>query len=934
MNRLCLSITIVILLSPSLLAEEPKGALVADFDPAGRFEFGGPVGRRIEANVDGWLIRAPVANPGMLEMFRLRDRKPKPQLVPWAGEFVGKYLISAIGAMRMSDDDRLNRTVRTVIEQLIASQAEDGYLGPFPKDTRLLANWDLWGHYHAMLALMMWHERTGDPAALETCTKAADLICATYLDTERRALDAGSDEMNLAVIHGLARLHRITGEKRYLAMAREIEKDWESAGDYFRTGLAGVEFFQTPRPRWESLHDLQGLVELYQITGDARYRTAFLNLWQSIRRWDRHNTGGFSSGERATGTPYEPAAIETCCTIAWMAITVDALRAAGDPLAADELELSTYNGMLGAQHPSGNWWTYNTPMDGVREASDDTIVFQARAGTPELNCCSVNAPRGLGMLSEWALMRSDDGMVINYYGPMEAELRLNDGLAVTVRQETDYPLDGSARISLTPERAAEFTVKLRIPAWSTESELLLPGSETVRAKPGSYLAVRRRWSPGDEIRLKLEMSLRHESGDGQMFGRMSVYRGPLLLAYDVIHNAVDEEEMPILNPAMLKDARVSFPKEDVGGNRIGRFSPWLFVDVPTGDGKSLRLCDFATAGAGGSRYVSWLRADGLVPPLPVPAEPVDGARVPAGRMLFTWRCPLAADAVRTHTLLVSQTGDFKDPILNIDDNRGSRLVVPAETAKSLKPNTDYYWKLIARNEHGTTESTSPAKRFRIDPSLPPLGDADLTEYGERDDGAMVVADLGGNPDPAYGALAEARGGKPAPGPKGEPAGAVELDGKNQMLIYNVRRFPSRQYTVSVRFAQQPGGAGLGQVFSAWAGGMDDPLRICVQGGQLFARIEAGRSYSTKGVPIEPGRWYHVSVVKDGPQLTLWLDGKQVGQIEVPAEFHSAARDFALGGNPHYTGSSEHLACRVAGLKIYARALSRERIAEISKKGDL
>ena len=259
------------------------------------------------------------------------------------------------------------------------------------------------------------------------------------------------------------------------------------------------------------------------------------------------------------------------------------------------------------------------------------------------------------------------------------------------------------------------------------------------------------------------------------------------------------------------------------------------------------------------------------------------------------------------------------------------MVVPAETAKSLKPNTDYCWKLIARNEHGTAESLSPAKRFRIDPNLPPLADADLTEYGERDDGAMVLADLGPTGAPSYGELAKAKGGKPAPGPKGEPAGAVELDGKKEMLIYKVRRFPSRQYTVSVRFAQQPGGAGLGQVFSAWAGGMDDPLRICVQGGQLFARIESGKSYGTKGVPIEPGRWYHVCVVKDGPQLTLWLDGKQVGEAEVPAEFHSAARDFALGGNPHYTGSSEHLACRVAGLKVYARALSPERIAEISKE---
>ena len=67
-----------------------------------RFLFAGPMGERIKANLDNWLLTAPLANPGMIEMFRLRDRKPKPELVPWAGEFVGKYLVSAIQARRMT----------------------------------------------------------------------------------------------------------------------------------------------------------------------------------------------------------------------------------------------------------------------------------------------------------------------------------------------------------------------------------------------------------------------------------------------------------------------------------------------------------------------------------------------------------------------------------------------------------------------------------------------------------------------------------------------------------------------------------------------------------------------------------------------------------------------------------------------------------------
>ena len=562
-----------------------------------RLAFGGFMGQRIKANLDNWLLIAPLANPGMLEMFRVRDRKPKPELVPWAGEFVGKYLISAIQARRMIDSKELDSLIKWVVGELIDSQAEDGYLGPFTKEERLLGHWDLWGHYHWMQALMMWHEDTGDKDAMNCVIRAADLVCKTYLNTGRKVLDAGSTEMNMAIIHVLGWIYRETNEERYLQMTRQIEKEWEQAGDYFRTGLAGTEFYKTPKPRWESLHDIQGLVELYQITGDDRYKTAFENLWRSIQRYDRHNTGGFTTGEQAIGDPYAPGAIETCCTIAWMAMSVDMLRLTGNPVVADELELSTWNGMLGSQHPSGRWWTYDTPMDGVRAASAHSIVFQSRPGTPELNCCSVNAPRGLGMISEWGIMVDDEGVIVNYYGDMKGKISLPDGNSLKLEQKTYYPKDGHIIIRLSPQKKTQFNLRLRIPEWSKKTLVKVNDAEIMPVNPCSYLSIKREWQPGDIVEINLDMSLRCELGKKNQEGKVSIYRGPLLLAYDQHFNNMDPDEMPALN---AKEIEAEFQESN------GCFEPIVLLKVKCADGRYLYLCDFASAGAYGTHYRSWI----------------------------------------------------------------------------------------------------------------------------------------------------------------------------------------------------------------------------------------------------------------------------------------------------------------------------------------
>ncbi len=585
--------------APVSYSDTPEFSRVRD----ARFTLDGVVGERLDAAIQGWLLPAPDANPAMLDMFR--DRSAARDLVPWAGEFAGKYLIGAQQIWHLTRDAGLRSIIHRVVDQLLSCQAEDGYLGPFPEDQRLVQHWDVWGHYHVMLALLMYHEDTGRADAIKACRRIAGLLHRFFVQTGRRMITESDPygERNYAAAHGLLKLYALTGDQTARDVADWIASEWEEppAGRYVSNALAGTPIWEWPVKRWESLHAHQAIGEFALLDGDGDYRTTFEHIWWSILEGDRHNTGGFTSAEACYGNPYDNQAIETCCTVAWVALSTDMLRMTGDSRVADEIELSTFNGIIGGQNPAGRWWTYNTPMDGVRKASAHDIVFQARAGSPEFNCCSANAPRGLGMIEDWALLTAPDGIVLNYYGPSVITAHTADGVRIQLRQETDYPLDGRVNISLGLSEPTEFTLRLRVPGWSDTTIVSVNDEAVDGILPGKYLEIRRTWRQGDTIDLKLDMLPHFWFGDRECSGKVSVYTGPVLLAFDTRFNTAPLDDIPPIVPSGLAFRPVEWEHE-----WETEPLPWLLVEVEGTDGRSYVLCDFASAGATGTEYRSWL----------------------------------------------------------------------------------------------------------------------------------------------------------------------------------------------------------------------------------------------------------------------------------------------------------------------------------------
>lgn len=592
------------------------------------YRMDGILGDYLEAVSDQWLKTAPRGNPDMLEMFRQRDRRPLRGMMEWAGEFAGKYLTSAVQGLRLSGDPELKQIIAGFIGELLSLQADNGYLGPWPSEwglTNLAPNFvrdvgiedteghgccDTWGHYHLMLGLLLWHADTDDAAALDCARRMADRLCEMYLgEKSPRLAETYYTEMNLAPAHSLALLYKVTGEARYLQLAEQIVDEFAAVddagvlltGNYLEGALAGMEFFESPKPRWESLHPIMALAELYTITGNERYREAFERIWWSIADCDRHSTGGFSSGEKANGDPFVFNGIETCCTIAWIALGIEMLRLTGDARVADELEFSTLNSVIGLHSVSGRWVTYDTPPDGHRFAFLPEN-WHARPGASELSCCSVNGPRGIGMVSDWALMKDDDGLLLNWYGPCEMAAELNSDIEVTLRQTTEYPCTGHIELAVSPSAPASFRLKLRIPRWSTATQVTVNGEAVTSIEPGTYLAVEREWRDGDIVGIDLDMGLHFWVGENACAGRTSIYYGPTLLAYDPRYNDTDGTEAAALDGRALEFTRAEWPHW---------LPPALLLEFTAADGQAVRLCDFGSAGESGTAYRSWLKVDHL-----------------------------------------------------------------------------------------------------------------------------------------------------------------------------------------------------------------------------------------------------------------------------------------------------------------------------------
>src|SRR5262249_41059272 len=147
-------------------------------------------------------------------------------------------------------------------------------------------------------------------------------------------------------------------------------------------------------------------------------------------------------------------------------------------------------------------------------------------------CCPPNLSRTVAEAGNYAYGWSAKGVWVNLYGGSVLDTRPADGARWHLTQETDYPWDGRGKIPLGAAPPGEASVLLRVPGWAKGATLDVNGTPAAGPlRPGTYHEVRRAWSAGDVLDLRLPLRAQLVQAHPlveEARNQVAVKRGPLV----------------------------------------------------------------------------------------------------------------------------------------------------------------------------------------------------------------------------------------------------------------------------------------------------------------------------------------------------------------------------------------------------------------------
>ena len=459
-----------------------------------------------------------------------------------------KVLEGAAYSLADRRDPDVEKTVDDIIAKVAAAQEENGYLNTYftlvcpDKKWTNRSKHELYCAGHMMEAAVAHYRATGKRTLLDVACKFADLIDERFGPgnqfPNKPFCEPGHEEIELALV----KLYETTGNAKYFDLAKQfvnVRGDASQGGQkgaYAQAHLPVREQSEVVGHAVRAMYLYAGVADVAAYTGDKELIAAMDRIWNDIVRQKLYVTGGVGARHQgeAFGDAYElpntSAYCETCAAIglALWAHRLNLMHA--DAQYADVLERALYNGVLSGVALDGKKFFYVNPLASV--GSHHRQPFYGCA------CCPTNIVRLIPSVPGYVYATGDDGIYVNLF--VAGTSKLDWKQPVAIEQQTQYPWDGQVKLTVTPEKPAEFTLHVRIPGWCHSATMTVAGQpvEDLNIQKG-YARVTRTWKPGDVVELNLPMPIERIQANPNVVddrGRVAVQRGPLVYCFEGVDN--------------------------------------------------------------------------------------------------------------------------------------------------------------------------------------------------------------------------------------------------------------------------------------------------------------------------------------------------------------------------------------------------------------
>jgi DUF1680 family protein len=404
---------------------------------------------------------------------------------------------------------------------------------------------------------------TGDKVLLKVAIKNANLIDSVFGPNKNMGVP-GHEEIEI----GLVKLYRVTGEKKYLDLAkffvdqRGNSEGHKLYGPYHQDHKPFVEQRKAVGHSVRAGYLYAGASDLAALTGSNEYNESLFSIWNDIVEHKTYLTGGIGSEPHIEGfgpdyqLPNKTAYTETCAAISMMLWNHRLFLLTGDVKYMDVFERTLYNGFLPGISLEGDTYFYPNPLesDGIYKFNHGMIK---RSPWFDTSCCPVNIVRVLPSLSGYIYSTKDRDIFINLFIGNTSELDI-DGKKIKLSQTTKYPWDGSVKLKIEEvDKDLSAGLKIRVPGWARN--IVLPGNlykyvdgkkssigllingknQRVQIENGFIIIDKNYWKPGDTVEISFEMKVKKVISNKNVAankGKIAFERGPLVYCAEQVDN--------------------------------------------------------------------------------------------------------------------------------------------------------------------------------------------------------------------------------------------------------------------------------------------------------------------------------------------------------------------------------------------------------------